>query len=242
MRKNLYSDLYALEETHWWHRAKRDLCEIYLRKIQKKKRHMRLLDIGCGTGGNMQSFAKFGKTYGVDISKEAIRFCKQRKLTRVRLGSAHKTRYASSSFDVITMLDVLEHVDDKKTLREVRRLLRPGGLLILTVPAHKMLWSRWDEALHHKRRYEKKELYNLLASSQFRVLKITHVYSFLFFPVLFIRSLKARNSKAEYPSDFSMNNGFLNGILLFVSHIEQSLLRYIHIPFGTSIFCVAEVQ
>lgn len=241
MRKNLYADLYQLEETHWWHKAKRELCSQFLRTVWKGKK-LKILDIGCGTGGNMKAFEKFGEVHGVDISPDAIAFCKKRELKHVRIGSAYRTKYPSSSFDVVTMLDVLEHVDDKKALSEVKRILRPNGILILTVPAYKLLWSRWDEALHHKRRYSKDEIISLLQSKDFAVCKCSYLYSFLFLPVLLIRSLKSAIRMKEYSSDFRLNPGPTNWILLKLALLEHKIVQHLEIPFGTSVFCVAKIK
>lgn len=190
----------------------------------------------------MKAFAKFGEVYGIDISPEAISFCRKRKLSHVRLGFANATKFPASSFDIVTMLDVLEHVNDKMALKEVKRILRPGGVLILTVPAYKLLWSKWDVALAHKRRYEKKALTKLLQNLRFEVIKCSYLYSFLFLPVFLIRSIKSKTNKGEYTSDFTLNPGLINWFLLKIARLEQQIVMYWQVPFGTSIICVARVK
>ena len=238
MRKNLYADLYTLEESHWWHRAKRTLCLSFIQKVSQGKK-TKILDIGCGTGGNIKAFSQFGTTYGIDNSKSAIEFCTKRRLKRVKIGSAYASGMPASFFDVVTLLDVLEHIEEKKALREIKRVLKPGGTLIITVPAYQLLWSEWDVVLHHKRRYNKTQLTGLLTTEGFVINKCSYLYSFLFLPVLLIRSLKMLVKKKEYTSDFTINAKPINNFLLFLATIEQRILMARQIPFGTSIICIA---
>ena len=123
MRTDLYKDLYDLDENHWWHVSKRNFCLQLISKYIKKDKS-KILDVGCGSGRNIEIFSKFGECYGIDISRESIRFCKKRGLKNVRIGSCYSTGYNNSSFDLITILDVLEHTDDKKTLKELNRILK----------------------------------------------------------------------------------------------------------------------
>src|SRR3989344_6612866 len=118
MESYLYDDLYELEEHHWWHRAKRELILRLLPPYLPHKR-IKILDVGCGTGKNVEVFAKLGESWGLDMSPRAIAYCKRRGLTRVRVGTAERTGLPGARFDVVTLLDVLEHTDDAKTLAEM---------------------------------------------------------------------------------------------------------------------------
>src|SRR5258708_4769808 len=151
MEAYLYEDLYLLEEKHWWHISKRRLCLAIIKKFSTGKRPT-ILDVGCGTGKNIEEFNKVGKTYGIDNSSKAIKFCKIRNLKHVRLASSNRTGFKSGFFDVVTLLDVLEHVDEQPTLSELKRILKKSGKIIITVPAYMWLCSNWDKVLHHKRR------------------------------------------------------------------------------------------
>lgn len=240
MRKDLFEDLYTLEEQHWWHISKRRGVENYIQDYLKKK-DAKILDVGCGTGKNLEQLKKFGQIYGLDSSSEAIKFCKKRGLKNIRLGKADDMPFQQNSFDLITLLDVLEHTDDNKTLREAYRVLKKDGLLMLTVPALPWLWSEWDKILHHKRRYNKYGIISLLNNNNFNVIKATYLYSFLVFPALIIRKIKqSLFRKKEYSSDFQLSNPLLNRIMGYVSNIEFKLAKKITIPIGTTILVIAK--
>lgn len=237
MRRDLYKDLYDLEEKHWWHISKRKTC-VELIKKYKKRAGNRILDIGCGSGKNLEQFSIFGSLYGIDISKEAIKFCKKRGLVNAKLGNSYHTGFKSSFFDIVTLLDVLEHTDDKRTLYEIKRILRQNGLLIITVPAFDFLWSRWDEVLHHKRRYTQESLRRILVHEGFEIIKISYVYSFLVLPAVVIRAIKSILFKENYPSDFKLSTNYINKLMLLISSIERRFMNNIDIPFGTSLVCI----
>lgn len=238
MQKYLYADLYELEEKHWWHIAKRENVETLLLRYLDIKRP-KILDIGCGTGKNIEAFSAIGPTFGIDKSTEAIDYCKKRGIETVVLGSAEETPLLSNSFDVVTLLDVLEHTDDRKTLKEIYRILKQGGLLVITVPAFPWLWSRWDEVLHHKRRYTKQSLIRTLSTYNFRILKISYMFSFLLLPTYVIRSIKSWVSRKNYSSDFRLNNPVVNLVFLALSKIESFFVKNWSVPFGTSLICIA---
>lgn len=240
MRKDLYKDLYLLEERHWWHVSKRNIVTNCIRD-HLKKGGAKILDIGCGTGKNLEQLQEYGKIYGLDDSKEAIEFCKKRGLKNIKLGKAENMPFDPSSFDLITMLDVLEHTDDNKTLCEVYRVLRKEGLLIITVPAFRWLWSKWDEVLHHKRRYSLDNLIYLLQKHHFTIIYSTYLYSFLILPVLIVRKIKQRFFQTkEYSSDFKLSTNSLNKIISIIAKIEFKIAQKIPLPIGTTILVVAK--
>jgi len=241
MQKHLYADLYQLEDTHWWHKAKREnAISLLLRFLSNN--NPKILDIGCGAGKNVEELSKIGLTWGIDNSSEAIKYCKKRGLKTVILGDAKSINFSSSSFDIITLFDVLEHTDDRETLREVYRLLKPGGLLVISVPAFPKLWSKWDVVLHHKRRYTKKSLIQELKQYPFDVLKISYMFSFLFIPAYLIRVIKSRISSKNYKSDFRINAPVINYFLLILSRFERFFIQNLSLPFGTSLICVAKKE
>lgn len=238
MRIDLYTDLYTTEETHWWHKAKRRYITEYIKKYTQKKK-LTILDVGCGTGKNMEVLAQYGDIWGVDASKEALLFCKKRGLTQVKLGHVEHLPFEKEIFDVVCVLDVLEHVADSIAIKEIKRVLKDEGLIIITVPAFSWLWSKWDEALHHKRRYTKDSLSAILAKEGFMIRKNTYIYSFLVIPSLIIRKIKQLRQK-PYSSDFQINTVFLNHLLSFISKLEQMWVNRYDMPLGTSILCIAQ--
>lgn len=239
MQNYLYDDLYNLEEIHWWHKAKRNLVS-YLMKQNLSGTKNKILDVGCGTGKNLESFAKFGNTWGIDMAKEAVAYCKKRGIKNVTLGNLEKIPFNKDSFDCITALDVLEHVDDSKAIKELERVLKQSGILIVTVPAFPMLWSKWDVVLHHKRRYTRETLEKVLHKNRLRVLKISYIYSFLFLPAFIIRLIKKIVFRNHYPSDFKLSNKIINFLLGNIAKAERFLVINSYIPFGTSLIAVVK--
>lgn len=239
MKKDLYEDLYLLEDTHWWHIAKRRIVHKLIKKYNPSKKP-KILDIGCGTGKNIEELQKIGDVYGLDNSKEALSFCKKRRLKKLILGTAEKTSLKKNFFDVITLLDVLEHTDDSKVLKEAYRILKKDGLIIITVPAFGWLWSNWDVVLHHRRRYFAKSLIEILKKENFQIIKISYMYSFLILPALIIRTIKSLLFKKSYSSDFKLSSPYLNLIISQVTKVESFFIMLTSIPIGTSIIAVAQ--
>lgn len=241
MQRKFYKDLYDLEDKHWWHKNKRSVVlKLINQFVAVKEKKLRILDIGCGTGKNLEDMRGLGSAVGIDISKEAIKFCRKRGLKNVAVGSSYETNFKKSSFQVSTLLDVLEHTDDKKTLEELHRVLKPDGFLVITVPAFKFLWSKWDDVLKHKRRYTKSSLRQVLENNGFTVLKISYMYSFLVLPALVIRLIKSKQYKNNYPSDFQLSNPLLNSFFLGLAKLEYFFSAVLPIPFGTSLVCISK--
>lgn len=238
MYKSLYEDLYLTEESHWWHVSKRRIVKEIIRKYNLAI-HPKILDIGCGTGKNIEQLQSLGIVYGLDNSPQAINFCLKRGLRNIKLGQAEKINFPNNYFDIVTVLDVLEHADDKLVLKEINRVLKKNGLIIITVPAFSWLWSKWDEALHHKRRYTREKLHGNLINNSFNILRSTYLYSFLVLPAFIIRKTKMIFSKNFYTSDFKLSNKLMNFLLGRISLIEFFFARRFLIPFGTSILVVA---
>ena len=239
MEHYLYQDLYDFEEKHWWHIAKRRLMLAFIKSVSGNKK-LKILDVGCGTGKNVETLNPFGEAYGIDKSRQAVAFCKKRKLKRILVGTAESTGFPPSEFDVVTLLDVLEHVDEAKALTELGRILKPAGYIVINVPAFDWLWSEWDEVLHHKRRYTSSSLHSTLESMGFRVKKISYVFSFLVLPLFIVRKLKSLFSKNKYGSDFRVGSPLTNFVFLKLSDLERWFIMQKSVPMGTSIMCLAE--
>lgn len=246
MESYLYQDLYLLEDQHWWHRAKRQLVAEALKWCEARQQEKfspkenSLLDVGCGTGKNLEAFSHKLQTFGTDMSEEALRFCKKRGLKNLKLGNGKKLPYEKNSFTVATALDVVEHTDDTQILAEIYRILQPGGYLIVTVPAFQFLWSKWDVVLHHKRRYTTASLTKVVDEAGFVPLKTSYVYSFLVLPVLVIRTIKQLLNSQQYQSDFALTHPAINLIMEKVTQIERWFLWRFGLPFGTTVVIIAQ--
>src|SRR5436190_14856243 len=161
MQQHTYAIMRRVEETHWWFAGRRRIIKSFLGRLcceitsgNGGRNSVNILDVGCGTGANLEMLSEFGEAEGVDISGEALTFCRERGLENVKQGEAEALPFEDSSFDLVTGLDVVEHLDDDhEGLKEMRRVLRPGGHVLVFVPAFMFLWGVQDDISHHRRRY-----------------------------------------------------------------------------------------
>ena len=236
-----YRKMYEIEDQYWWFIGRRNLVNWLLKEHKVNGQEHLLFDIGCGTGLNLLSFSEQCRTLGSDHSLTAISFCRERGIDNVFSCDARAISLADDSVDVVTALDVLEHIrDDMRALREVNRILKPGGKLIAVVPAYGFLWSEHDEALHHYRRYVAREMRAKLVASGFEIERSTYFITTLFFPILFFRLWQGlRRTSIEASVSYRLLPNWLNNLLIGLLSIEKHLLRYINLPFGVSLVVVA---
>jgi SAM-dependent methyltransferase len=241
METGEYSEMYRLESFYWWFVARRKLLEWLVRSVAPDVQWPVILDVGCGTGMNHEALSKFGEVFSSDLSKEAVDYSKARGITRLALSRVELLGFSSGAFDLVTALDVLEHIDDDlAAMHELCRVMKPGGVLLITVPAYGFLWSEHDEALHHKRRYAAYELRNKLARAGFDVERTTYYITTLFFPILAMRIVQNIFKKSVHPkTSHVILPKWLNGLLIWILGVEKRLLSWINFPFGVSLICVA---
>ena len=230
------------QEKWWWTLGRRALVTSLWSRYGKNKVSAAILDIGCGAGTMVEELARFGVVYGVDVSKAAVDYCHGRGLNSVTLGDASALPYQDERFDLVTSIDVLEHVDDDvSALRETYRVCRRGGMLIATVPAFNFLWSRRDEQLHHKRRYNLEQFRSRVSRAGFKVIRTTYINLPFFIP-LFLMIKTGQLSSKKAPSlkmDYALVPPPLNRIGVRVVQYEARLLSHTNLPIGTSIACVS---
>ena len=236
-----YAEMYKLETFYWWFVSRRQLLDDLVRELSAGFTRPAILDVGCGTGINHSVLSKYGPTVCTDPSAEAVAFSRSRGIGELAQSEIETLPFAASSFDIVTALDVLEHVDDDMTaMREILRVTRNGGVLLVTVPAYGFLWSEHDEALHHRRRYAASELRNKLTNAGFEVERITYYMSLLFFPILFIRFVQSLTKRSiEAKTSHVILPAWLNRLLVGILGFERLLLRRMNLPFGVSIVCTA---
>lgn len=242
MQEHTYPIMYEVEGRHWWFLGRRKIIASFLERICKDigKRRPRILDVGCGTGANLQMLANFGIAEGVDVSNEALDFCRARGLSKVKQGAAEALPYEDASFDLVTGLDVVEHLDDDVAgLNEMRRVLRPRGRALLFVPAFMFLWGVQDEISHHRRRYTLPDLKARLAEAGLIVERATYANITFFLPILIGRVIM-RLTGVRPASENNITIGALNGLLGWILGAERWWLRWMNFPFGVSIVCVAQ--
>src|SRR6185503_10598123 len=204
-----------------------------------KNRNPSILDVGCGTGANLKMLASYGKVEGVDISPQAVEFCRQRGLESVRLGAAEQLPYENNSFELVTALDVLEHLDDDVAgLREMRRVLRRDGRVLLFVPAFMFLWGVQDDVSNHRRRYTLPSLLKAVEAAGFSVEWSSYANISFFVPVLVVRSVM-RWLGLRAATEYGINISLMNGPFSSLFAAERFVLRRGRFPFGVSAVCIA---
>ncbi len=243
MQPQSYALMAEIEETHWWFVGRRRIIASFVERAlagwPADRARPRILDVGCGTGANLKMLAQFGQVEGVDLSEEALTFCRARGFINVRHGAVEQLPYEDSAFDLVTALDVIEHLDDDVAgLREMRRVLRPGGRALLFVPAFEFLWGVQDEVGHHRRRYRLPQLRRAVCEAGFAVERATYANFTFFAPILLGRALM-RITPWQPASENEINISALNGLLGCLLGTERFWLRSRNFPFGVSALCVA---
>lgn len=240
MEAKIYTELEKRENGDWWFIGRRKIISTLLSQHLKNKKNLSIVDIGCGAGDVMNVTKEFGDVIGVDNNKQIIEFNKKSGRNAI-IADIKKLPFAKQSFDLVTLLEVLEHLeDDSAALKESCRILKPKGTLILTVPAFPFLWGSHDMVAHHKRRYIKQELVAKLQHSGFKVQKISYMNTFLF-PIIFsIRVLKNLFKTDNNKSDFFEYPVLANWLLAHIFSLEAQLLKKINFPFGVSLVAIAQ--
>lgn len=234
MDPHLLRQHFELEEHHWWFVARRRILLSLLERELRGRTDLDVLDAGCGGGATMESLRRYGRVRGMEYSGEAVAYNRERGRDVVR-GSIEALPFDDGSFDLALALDVIEHVpDDLRALEELFRVLRPGGSLLVTVPALAMLWSAHDEANGHYRRYTVKELCGRVESAGFEVLTATYFNTLLFPVILAARKLR-RNAGG---SDLGEVPAPLNTLLREVFASEAKVLSWMRLPVGVSALCL----
>lgn len=239
MNRDEYARLHRLEDRHWWFVGMRRIAEALLASALTDGT-LRILDAGCGTGGALRWLAPYGRVWGVDRSTDALTYCQQRRLTCVCQGSLLALPYPDATFDLITSFDVLYHhgvSDDVAALRELRRVVRPGGWGLVRVPALPALWSSHDEAVHARQRYWLGELRAKAGQAQWEVVRGTYANTLLLPVAAAARWAKAARRAAgghTGESEVQAAPGLVNAVLTAVLWLEAQWLRRADLPLGLS--------
>lgn len=190
-----------LDEQHWWYRGRRKVIRAELDRVPLPVRAV-VLDAGCGSGRTLDELADYGEVHGIELDPEAAQLARSRGRGEVRTGRLEALPWNDATFDLITCLDVIEHTpDDRLTLRELRRVCKPGGWLLVTVPAYQGLWSLHDEANHHYRRYSRGRLRSAALAGGWQVERMTSFNTLLLGPAAVVRIAERRwRRNGEYLS------------------------------------------
>ena len=245
MQQHTYAIMDRVEDSHWWFVGRRAILETFLKKVASSlvTRHspLQILDIGCGTGANLEMLAQFGQAEGVDVSDDALEFC-QKKGLKVQKGLAETLPYDDETFDITTALDVIEHLDDDIAgLKEMFRVTKKGGYAVVFVPAFMWLWGVQDDISHHRIRYTKAQITERLEKAGFTIDRATYANFTFFAPILGGRTImKLTGIKPESENNITING--LNGIFGKIFSAERFWLKNLNFPFGVSIVITARKQ
>ena len=233
-----FDKMFAVEETNWWYRGRRQLVRRHMERLHTECGRLSVLDLACATGMNFRAFSDLADLWGVDISEETVRLCGARGINRIIRADAMKLPFRDETFDLVLALDSLEHFeDDCVAIDEMARVTKAGGRALVTVPAFMFLWSDHDVAYHHFRRYTARELRRKL-SERFDILKLSYYSMTLLPPVYAMRKLRSGKNSAH--SDFFIKLPLpIEWSLSAIMKTELALLRAVNLPFGVSLFCEA---
>lgn len=241
MNEQEYHRMRAVEDGSWWFVGKRFLVETLIRRAVPVGRGTRILDVGCGTGATLAMLAKLGDPVGSDVAPAALRLAAERKTALLCASDAQRLAFADGAFQVVTALDVIEHLDNPVgSLREMRRVCAPGGAVVITVPAHPFLWSDHDVALAHRRRYTTRLLREHVAAAGLQVERVSYGYAAFFLPALVLRRARRLCHGSRPPTaDLGRTASPVNALLTAYMRLEARVLGVAGLPVGTSLLCVA---
>ena len=244
MEHEVYLATAALENSHWWFRGRRAIVTSVLDRLGVGP-GAEIVELGCGTGGNLAELARYGRVWAMEPDPWARDVAAGRGCATVLEGSLPDALpFGPRRFDLAVMTDVLEHVGpDRQALAAVRSLLKPGGHLVLTVPAMPSLWSSHDEAHHHQRRYRAADLRAKLIEAGFEPPYLSH-FNFVLMPTIVIarlaeRVLRPRHGPGGTAHDLNRPPTLLNGILTRVFAAERHVVVRLPLPIGVSILAIA---
>jgi SAM-dependent methyltransferase len=240
MNPEEYENLERVENAHWFYSGKRQIVAAWMLRGGKVDFDSLLADIGAGTGAFAQEMAKSCRVVAVDDYEESLAVLRRRLPPEsVKSGSCTSVPIESNTCDFVTALDVLEHVeDDRVGFSELVRICKPGGTIIVTVPAMMCLWSDWDVSLHHHRRYDASSLRDLAAGHVIDVINLNYMNFWVFPMVWIVRKLRAILGATTGRSEDRIPPEFMNRILrkIFTWSSIQTTFRW---PFGVGLILVA---
>lgn len=241
MNPGEYRRLFEAEETHWWFVGMRAITDALLTGVLEGRNGAPplILDAGCGTGSNLEHFIRYGRAFGIDVSQEALNFCRVRGV-QVARASVLTLPFGDEAFDCVASFDVLYHrwiEDDGVAIKELCRTLRPGGILLLRLPALEMLRGAHDEAVHTRHRYTRSEVRKLLDKEGLETIRVTYSMSLLLPFLVLRRSLDRLTGSTD--SDVAFLPPPLEWTFRQVLTFEARMLKHVSLPLGASLYALA---
>jgi len=249
MEDAVYREFLQLEQSHWWFQGRRAIFISLLdRYVGRKPDSGRwLMDLGCGVGGMIEPLGEYGTVIGTDVMPTGLRYCADRGFSLLVACTGHELPFEDESLDCITAFDALEHIeDDVGALREIHRILKPGGIVIASGPAYQFLYAQQDRVTHHVRRYTRGEMTAKAERAGFEVMQASYI-NFILFPLILPAVLGIKIwQRFTNPSDDGAGSnvgigipGFVNNTLSAIFRSEARLLRLFSSPTGHSLIVVA---
>ncbi len=240
------------EDDHWWFSSRTRALNTVMAPLLSGKPNLKLLDVGCGAGNMIHHLSQYGQVKGLEIDERPVKKARERGYDVQQFDATQPMPFADNTFDAVTTLDVIEHNrDDLAILADSFRILKPGGYMIITVPAYMWLWTHNDDLNAHVRRYTAGELRQKLTQTGFEISRVTY-NNFFIFPVaaslLLLRQATDRKkvlashhlSQDEYQVELEPASPVVNGVLTGVGKVEAGLMRQIDLPFGTSLIAIGQ--
>jgi SAM-dependent methyltransferase len=239
MDRQTYDRMRLLQADHWWFRGKRKILAGLIGGLGLPK-DAKVLEVGCGPGGNLPMLSAFGEVVGLEPDDDSRAFAAKETGLRVEGGLLPDgLPFEPETFDLVCAFDVIEHIDDDQgSVKALAALLKPGGYMATTVPAQPWMWSRHDELHHHKRRYTMAPYRALFEAAGMQVVKRSYFNTLLFPPIAAIRALKML-TRSTVADDDAMPSPAMNGLLAGVFGAELGWLKHASLPFGVSIVLIA---
>ena len=245
MNPDEYRVMFEIEDDYWWYRGRRVLLKSLLAQYAPgNSSSTTILDVGCGTGANLKVLQSYGEAYGVDISEDALRFCRARGIpeSRIFLASATELPFSSSRFDLAVSFEVIHNIDDDAAaFRDVARVLKPGAPFIVGLPAYQWLWSAHDIAVGGKRRYDARQLRGKLSAAGFQIERLTYANMALLPLIAAVRLLgrRAKQNDQTVHSDLVPLPRIVNASLTALFAAEMSAVSRVNLPCGSTLIAVA---
>jgi SAM-dependent methyltransferase len=236
-----YELMYRAEQTHWWYQGMAAISRSILGTFYAPGSGLRILDAGCGTGAGLLFLSQYGSVTGLDISVHASRFCAERGCREVARASVMALPFRHKTFDLVTSFDILyfEGIHDEIALQEASRVLRPGGRLLIRVPAFDWLRGTHDARVSTAHRYTSKELADKLLKSGFEIEFMSYA-NMILFPLALVKRLSEKCFAPQESSDIAVKVGVFSSFLRTCLVLESRLIRHRRFPFGLSVVAMAK--